>query len=56
MAAFEYLALSADGRRHKGVVEADSARQARQQLRERIASQATGQQARCYGPTRSAPA
>lgn len=35
MAAFEYLALSADGRRHKGVVEADSARQARQQLRER---------------------
>ena len=35
MAAFGYLALSADGRRHKGVVEADSARQARQQLRER---------------------
>ncbi|WP_449467832.1 type II secretion system inner membrane protein GspF [Stenotrophomonas humi] len=35
MAAFEYLALSADGRRHKGVVEADSARQARQQLRDR---------------------
>ena len=35
MAAFEYLALSADGRRHKGVLEADSARQARQQLRER---------------------
>ena len=35
MAAFEYLALSADGRRHKGVVEADSARLARQQLRER---------------------
>lgn len=35
MAAFEYLALSTDGRRHKGVVEADSARQARQQLRER---------------------
>ncbi len=35
MAAFDYLALSADGRRHSGVVEADSARLARQQLRER---------------------
>jgi general secretion pathway protein F len=35
MAVFEYIALSNDGRRHKGTVEADSARQARQQLRDR---------------------
>lgn len=35
MAVFEYIALSSDGRRHKGTVEADSARQARQQLRDR---------------------
>ena len=35
MAAFQYLALSDDGRRHTGVVEAESARLARQQLRER---------------------
>jgi len=35
MSAFEYLALDNAGRRHKGVLEADSARQIRGQLRER---------------------
>lgn len=35
MAAFEFVALDASGKRHKGVVEADSARQTRQILRER---------------------
>lgn len=35
MSAFEYLALDTTGRRHKGVLEADSARQIRGQLRER---------------------
>ncbi|RJQ49577.1 MAG: type II secretion system protein GspF [Gammaproteobacteria bacterium] len=35
MSAFEYLALDTAGRRHKGVLEADSARQIRGQLRER---------------------
>lgn len=35
MAAFEYLALDGNGRQHKGVLEADSARQVRQILRER---------------------
>ncbi len=34
MSAFEYLALDNTGRRHKGVLEADSARQIRGQLRE----------------------
>ncbi|WP_087023280.1 type II secretion system inner membrane protein GspF [Thaumasiovibrio subtropicus] len=34
MAAFEYKALDGKGRNKKGVIEADNARQARQQLRE----------------------
>lgn len=34
MAAFEYIALTAAGKRKKGVLEADSARQVRQTLRE----------------------
>ena len=35
MAAFEYSALDARGKRHKGVLEGDSARQIRQLLRDR---------------------
>ncbi len=34
MAAFEYVALDADGRKKKGILEGDSARHVRQQLRE----------------------
>ncbi|MEM9623265.1 MAG: type II secretion system inner membrane protein GspF [Pseudomonadota bacterium] len=34
MAAFEYVVLDADGKQNKGVMEADSARQLRQQLRD----------------------
>ena len=35
MPAFEYRALAPDGRQRKGVIESDSSRQARQQLRDR---------------------
>ena len=35
MAAFEYIALDARGRQHKGLLEGDSARQVRQLLREK---------------------
>ncbi|MGD8430114.1 MAG: type II secretion system inner membrane protein GspF [Ectothiorhodospiraceae bacterium] len=35
MAAFEYAALDGNGKEHKGVLEGDSPRQVRQQLRER---------------------
>lgn len=34
MAAFQYTAIDASGKKHKGVLEADSARQLRQQLRD----------------------
>ena len=34
MAAFQYTAIDADGKKHKGVLEADNARQLRQQLRD----------------------
>ena len=33
MAAYEYLAFDAKGSREKGIIEADTAKQARQQLR-----------------------
>ena len=33
MAAFEYQAVDGDGKTQKGLIEADTARQARQQLR-----------------------
>jgi len=35
MAAFEYIALDANGRQHKGLIEADSPRLARQMLRDK---------------------
>lgn len=35
MPAFEFVSVDADGRKQKGVLEADSARQVRQQLREK---------------------
>ncbi|HCT41037.1 MAG TPA: type II secretion system protein GspF [Moraxellaceae bacterium] len=35
MPAFEYVSVDADGRKQKGVLEADSARQVRQQLRDK---------------------
>lgn len=46
MAAFEYIALDSAGRQRKGVLEADSARQARQQLREQKLSPLEVQPAR----------
>ncbi|MDB9895156.1 type II secretion system protein GspF, partial [Reinekea forsetii] len=35
MAAFEYVALDGRGKKKKGILEADSARQIRQQLRDK---------------------
>lgn len=35
MAAFEYIALNESGKKKKGIIEADSARQVRQQLRDK---------------------
>ena len=35
MAAFEFKALDSNGRQKKGILEADSARQVRQQLRDK---------------------
>ncbi len=39
MAAFEYVALDARGKQKKGVLEADTPRQIRQQLREKDMTQ-----------------
>jgi general secretion pathway protein F len=46
MAAFEYLALDQQGRQHKGLLEADSPRQARQLLRDKQLTPLTVNQAR----------
>ncbi len=46
MAAFEYVALDVNGRQHKGLIEADSPRQARQLLRDKQWSPLEVRQAR----------
>ena len=46
MAAFEYVALDVNGRQHKGLIEADSPRQARQLLRDKQWSPLEVKQAR----------
>ncbi len=37
MSAFQYTAIDQNGKKHKGVLEADSERQVRQQLRDKSA-------------------
>ena len=48
MGAFEYIALDADGREKKGVLEGDTAKQVRQLLRERLEAMNPGLPAAAY--------